>query len=76
MTSQPSPHPPASNSPESNPRPLLPQRTVLVLLAAAFVGVIVGVLTFLSAGNVAASLLAGLTGFGASTLGLHTLIGD
>ncbi|AQU67729.1 hypothetical protein BBN63_17265 [Streptomyces niveus] len=67
---------PASNSPGSGREPLLPQRSVLVLLAAAFIGVIVGVLTFFSAGSVAGALLAGLTGSGASTLGLHILISD
>ncbi|MER6635335.1 hypothetical protein ACFCXC_01475 [Streptomyces microflavus] len=64
--------PPATPSPDA--QPLLSQRAVLVLLAAAFIGSAVGVLTFLSAGNIAGALLAGLTGAGASTLGLHKLI--
>ncbi|MBE4739813.1 hypothetical protein [Streptomyces caniscabiei] len=74
------PHPstpptaPDSSSPEVEP--LLSQRAVVVFLAAAFVGAVVGVLTYFSAGQVAAALLAGLTGFGTSTLGLHKLIGN
>ncbi|MDH2393981.1 hypothetical protein QCN29_35580 [Streptomyces sp. HNM0663] len=74
MTSAPSP-PPASEPPSPDAEPLLAPRTVLILLAAAFIGAIVGVLTFLSAGDVAGALLAGLAGAGASTLGLHRLIG-
>ena len=68
MTSPP-PGPPPTGG------PLLSERAVLVLLAAAFIGVVVGALTFFSAGNAAGALLAGLTGAGASTLGLHKLIG-
>ncbi|MBT2491312.1 hypothetical protein J7E96_22870 [Streptomyces sp. ISL-96] len=46
-----------------------------MLLTAAFIGTTVGVLTFFSAVNAAGALLAGLTGFGVSTLGLHKLMG-
>ncbi len=73
MTAQSSPS--APNPPSSEPAKLLTQRAVLVLFSAAFVGVIVGVLTFFSAGNVAGAVLAGLTGCGAATLGLHSLMG-
>ncbi|WP_177181547.1 hypothetical protein [Streptomyces sp. TLI_105] len=50
-------------------------RTALVLLTAAFIGTIAGALTALSTSNVPGALLAAMTGFGASTLGLHKLIG-
>ncbi|MFI0156708.1 hypothetical protein [Streptomyces lydicus] len=55
--------------------PLLTQRAVLVLLTAAFFGLVVGGLTYFSAGDVASAVLAGLACTGASTLGLHQLIG-
>ncbi|MFF3911568.1 hypothetical protein ACFYZJ_37835 [Streptomyces sp. NPDC001848] len=71
MTSLPSPPDP----PEPGAEPLLSQRAALIFLASAFIGVVVGVLTFFSAGNVAGALLSGLTGAGASTLGLDKLIG-
>ncbi|SOD87654.1 hypothetical protein [Streptomyces sp. Ag109_G2-15] len=75
MTTQPPPPPPAPNSPGSQPEALVTQRAVLVLLAAAFIGATVGALSFFSTGNAAGALLAGLTGAGASTLGLHKLMG-
>lgn len=55
--------------------PLLTAHAMLVLVAAAFIGAIVGVLAFLSTGNLAGSLLAGIGGFGASAPVLHKLIG-
>ncbi|MGJ5831959.1 hypothetical protein [Streptomyces ossamyceticus] len=64
---------PRPSSPDTEP--LLSQRTALVLLIAAFIGTVVGVLALFSAGNVAGALLAGVTGFGTSTVGLHKLIG-
>ncbi|MER6128634.1 hypothetical protein ABT173_39955 [Streptomyces sp. NPDC001795] len=67
--------PPGSPAPSPETEPLLTQRAVLVLLTAAFIGVAVGVLTYFSSGNAAGAVLAGLTGAGASTLGLHKLIG-
>ncbi|WP_037628739.1 hypothetical protein [Streptomyces aureus] len=67
------PPPPPPHNPDAEP--LLTQRTVLVLLTASFIGTIIGVLVFFSSGNSAGALLAGLTGFGTSTLGLHQLIG-
>ncbi|MGW7207103.1 hypothetical protein [Streptomyces sp. NPDC054837] len=51
------------------------QRAVLVLLTAAFLGLVVGGLTYLSTRDVASAALAGLACAGASTLGLHQLIG-
>ncbi|MFJ5142782.1 hypothetical protein [Streptomyces sp. NPDC088707] len=44
-------------------------------MAAAFIGAIVGVLAFLSSGNLAGALLAGIAGIGASAPVLHKLIG-
>ncbi|MGW6790758.1 hypothetical protein [Streptomyces chartreusis] len=74
MTTPPIPPPePSPSSPDAEP--LLSQRAALVLLMAAFIGTVVGVLTFFSASNAAGALLAGVTAFGASTLGLHKLIG-
>ncbi|MDQ0935061.1 shikimate kinase [Streptomyces turgidiscabies] len=70
MTTPPPPGPPSP--PDA---PLLSQRAVVVLLTAAFIGAVFGVLTFFSTGNAAGALLAGLTGTGASTLGLHKIIG-
>ncbi|MEV8319868.1 hypothetical protein AB0Q95_37490 [Streptomyces sp. NPDC059900] len=64
---------PAPSAPDT--QPLLSQRAALVLLTAAFIGTLVGVLTWFSAGNAAGALLAGVTGFGAGTVGLHKLIG-
>ncbi|MEU8990424.1 hypothetical protein AB0C98_28975 [Streptomyces sp. NPDC048558] len=63
--------------PASGPQtePLLPQRAVLVLLSASFMGLVVGGLTYFSTGNVAGAVLAGLTCTGVSTLALHQLIG-
>lgn len=66
--------PPSPPVPDPDTEPLLSQRATLVFLAAAFIGATVGILTYLSATNVAGALLAGLTGFGTSTLGLHKLI--
>ncbi|MFJ2241809.1 hypothetical protein [Streptomyces sp. NPDC087859] len=64
---------PSTSGPRSEP--LLTQRAVLVLLTAAFFGFVVGGLTYLSTRDVASAALAGLACAGASTLGLHQLIG-
>ncbi|GAA1108071.1 hypothetical protein [Kitasatospora arboriphila] len=69
--STPTPNP----SNQSGPTPFLTLRTVVVLLAAAVIGLVVGGLTFLSTRSAAGAVLAGLTAFGASVLGLHKLIG-
>lgn len=55
--------------------PLLSQRAVLVLVTAAFLGTIVGMLTLFSTGNAAGAVLASVSTAGASILGLHALIG-
>ncbi|WP_221890462.1 hypothetical protein, partial [Streptomyces sp. WAC07061] len=61
--------------PPPDAEPLVSARTALVLLTAAFIGTVLGALTFLSTGNAAGGLIAALSGFGAATLGLHKLIG-
>lgn len=66
---------PPSGSSGPGTEPLLSQRTLLVFLTAAFFGTVVGVLSFLSAANVAGAVLAGLFAAAASTVGLHALIG-
>lgn len=57
------------------PEPLLTARSALILLTAAVLAMVVGTLTYFSAGNTAAAVLAGLTAGGASLLGLPKLIG-
>ncbi|MEU4584462.1 hypothetical protein AB0F92_20565 [Kitasatospora aureofaciens] len=61
--------------PQPDPAPFLTVRTAIILLMAAFIGLIVGGLTFLSGGPAAGAVLAGLTGAGASVLGLQKLVG-
>ncbi|MGW4199444.1 hypothetical protein [Streptomyces sp. NPDC004726] len=60
--------------PQPDPASFVSVHTALVLLAAAFIGLIVGGLTFLSGGPVAGAVLAGLTGAGAGVPVLRTLI--
>ncbi|WP_457033203.1 hypothetical protein [Kitasatospora sp. P5_F3] len=59
---------------QPEPAPFLTLHTTLVLLAAAFIGSVVGILTFLSGGPAAGAVLAGLTGFGASVPVLRQLV--
>ncbi|GHJ97729.1 hypothetical protein SNE510_72480 [Streptomyces sp. NE5-10] len=69
------PTPPTPPTPESEgPGGLLTVHATLVLLAAAFIGAVAGVLTSFSTGNTAAALLAGLTACGVSIPVLHRLI--
>ncbi|MFD8290587.1 hypothetical protein [Streptomyces lavendulae] len=63
---------PAPVPPE--PGPFMTLHTALVLLAAAFIGAVVGGLTFLSGGPVAGAVLAGITASGVSVPVLRTLI--
>ncbi|MFJ3594742.1 hypothetical protein ACIQUY_39045 [Streptomyces sp. NPDC090231] len=56
--------------------PLLTSHAALILLAAVVIGAVVAVLAYLSSGNTAAAILAGLAGAGASTPVLHTHIGS
>ena len=65
--------PPTTDS--EDPRPLLTMHATVVLLTAAFIGMIVGVLSMYSTDNIAAALLAGLTSVGTSIPVLHKLIG-
>ncbi|MER6431918.1 hypothetical protein ABT272_29955 [Streptomyces sp900105245] len=57
------------------PAPFLTIHTAVVLLIAVVIGLVVGGLTFLSGGAVAAAVLAGLTATGVSVPVLRTLIG-
>ncbi|MFJ9195866.1 hypothetical protein [Streptomyces globisporus] len=57
------------------PGPLVTAHAAIVFMMAILIGMVVGVLTFLSVGDTAAALLAGLTGSGASTPVLHKHIG-
>ncbi|GGY76644.1 hypothetical protein ACFYT5_03190 [Streptomyces anulatus] len=60
--------------PPAQPPGLLSTRTAFILFAALIAGVIVGVLTHLSAGGLAAAALAGLAGGGVCIPALHGLI--
>ncbi|GGT55191.1 hypothetical protein GCM10010271_68770 [Streptomyces kurssanovii] len=66
--------PPPSPGPEA-PRPLLTAHAAIVLLMAALVGAIAGVLTGFSTDNVPGAMLAGLGAAGLSVPVLHNLIG-
>ncbi|REK89623.1 hypothetical protein DY245_14915 [Streptomyces inhibens] len=68
--SEPTPPPPATHDSE----PFLTLHTAIVLLAAGFIGLIVGSLTFLNGGALAGAALAGLTAFGACVPALNKLI--
>lgn len=57
------------------PAPFLTIHTAVVLLIAVVIGLVVGGLTFLSGGSVAAAVLAGLTAAGISIPVLRSLIG-
>ncbi|MEV7211260.1 MULTISPECIES: hypothetical protein [unclassified Streptomyces] len=57
------------------PAPFLTIHTAVVLLIAVVIGLIVGGLTFLSGGAVAAAVLAGLTAAGVNIPVLRSLIG-
>lgn len=67
--------PEGRNPAGDDPGPLLTPHAALVLLAAAFAAAVIGALTFLSAGNAAAAVLAGLTGGAVSAPALHRMIG-
>lgn len=66
--------PPPASGPEA-PRPLLSAHAAIVLLMAAVVGAIAGVLTGYSTGNIPGAMLAGLGAAGLSIPVLHNLIG-
>ncbi|MEV0192366.1 hypothetical protein AB0I39_28020 [Kitasatospora purpeofusca] len=73
--SSPAPTPNPTTQLPSEPDPLFTQRTAIILLGGAFIGLVVGALTFLGGGSAAGAVLAGLAGAGASVMGLHKLIG-
>ena len=65
-----------SGSPEpAQPGPLLPQRTVLILIAAVVIGIATGTLTYLAYHLLAEAILAGGAASGAAIPALHRLIG-
>ncbi|MET7356785.1 MULTISPECIES: hypothetical protein [Streptomyces] len=68
--SSPQPMPPTPQGPE----PFMTMHTAIVLLSAAFIGLIAGGLTFLSTEAVPGALLAGLSAFGVSVPVLRQLI--
>ncbi|PYC74110.1 hypothetical protein C7C46_24300 [Streptomyces tateyamensis] len=81
MTTAPPPAGATPPAPASSPTPppagppaFLGLRTAVILVAATVVGLVAGTLTFFSTRSPAGAVLAGLTAFGASVLGLHQLI--
>ena len=59
---------------QRNPPPLLTQRSAIVLVVAVLVGVIFGCCTFMAYANPWTAVIAGLTAFGATAAGLHSLL--
>ena len=57
-----------------NPQPFLSLHTAVVLLMAFVIGLLIGVLTFLTGVPVAAAVIAGITSAGASVPPLRSLI--
>ncbi|MFF1909227.1 hypothetical protein [Kitasatospora sp. NPDC058218] len=72
--SSPTSSPPPSSQLPSEPDPPLTVRTAIILLGGAFIGTVVGGLTFLGGSPAAGAVLAGLMGLGTSVMGLHKLI--
>jgi hypothetical protein len=68
------PSPPNTRLPSEGP-PFLSLHTTVVLLAAGFIGVIMGTLVFLSEKSVPKAVGTGLVAAGASVPVLHKLIG-
>ncbi|GHH57480.1 hypothetical protein [Streptomyces candidus] len=58
-----------------DPQPFLSIHTALVLLMAAFIGVVVGVLTFYARQSIPEALLAGLASTGLCIASLRNMIG-
>ncbi|MEU1867843.1 hypothetical protein [Streptomyces gardneri] len=54
---------------------MLTTHGAVVILSAAFIGAVFGLLTYAATPNLPAAVLAGLTATGASFLGLRTIIG-
>ena len=59
----------------ADPQPFLSVHTVVVLLTAAFIGVVIGVLTFYARQSVPEALVAGLAATGLSIAPLRGMIG-
>ncbi len=71
-------HAPSGAADQSAPgdtSPLISAHAAVVFVTAAIIGAIAEALTFFSTEDVAKALLAGLTGFGLSTVALHKFIG-
>ncbi|MFF7780425.1 hypothetical protein ACFZCG_39185 [Streptomyces tanashiensis] len=60
---------------QGGPDPLLSAHATLVCLAAGLIALVCGVLTYLSTGNMAGAVLAGVMAGGASAPVLHKLVG-
>ncbi|NUW02874.1 hypothetical protein [Streptomyces sp. CAI 127] len=75
MSSEPDIRNAAPSGAGQEPGPLLTAHAAIVLMMAILIGMVIGVLTFLSVGDAAAALLAGLTGSGFSIPVLHKHIG-
>ncbi|MFF9432008.1 hypothetical protein [Streptomyces sp. NPDC014746] len=54
---------------------MLTTHSAVVILSAAFIGVVFGFLTYAATPNLPAAVIAGLTAAGASFLGLRQVIG-
>lgn len=67
QSSAPTPH-------ESGAQPFLSLHTTVVLLTALMIGLVIGALTYVTGAPVAAGVIAGLTGTGASIPVLRSLI--
>ncbi|WEO99540.1 hypothetical protein A6P39_038905 [Streptomyces sp. FXJ1.172] len=67
--------PDSAGLPPTAPPPFVSLHTAVVLLAAAFCGLVMGGLMFLSEGSVPKAVATGLATAGAGTVALHKLIG-
>jgi hypothetical protein len=65
---------PGPGSGPDRARPLLSQRTCLILIAALVIGIVAGALTYLAGNHIADAVLAGGAAFAAAVPALHTLI--
>ncbi|MFD4865277.1 hypothetical protein [Streptomyces sp. NPDC058412] len=74
MTTHQNPQPAAESPRDAATQPFLSLHTTVVLLTALVIGLVIGGLTFLTGISAAAAVLAGLTGTGASTPVLRSLI--
>ncbi|WP_406466459.1 hypothetical protein [Streptomyces sp. NBC_01594] len=73
--SEPSPQNTPDGGPSSAAPPFLPLRTAVVLLTAAFIGVVMGGLAYLSERSVPPAVAIGLAAAGTSSTGLRNMIG-